>query len=334
MHDGKREGSGEVEVRELRVPGEAAGERLDAWLAHRLGVGRRTIRRALEEGRVRLDAGAARKGLRLRGGERIRWLGPLPARDFEPLPSEGLAERLRILHRDAWLLAVDKPAGVPCHPLRADEPETILGAVRLLDPEAATAGPRRAEGGLLHRLDTETSGVLLFARSPEAFARLAPLVRGGEATKRYRAVTVGAPSTPSVLRFPLAAHPSDPSRVVACAPYGPAERWRGRPVPCESRLLEAEPHGPWALLTAELRQGWRHQLRVHLAAAGHPIVGDAHYGGPRPPGLERHLLHAEAVRLPHPEGRPPWKLHAPLPPDFAHWLAVGPGGTEEQGETP
>ncbi len=300
----------------LLVPEEAAGERLDVWLARHFDVGRRHVQRALAEGRVRVEGRRAAKGQRLRGGERIQWRGPVPLRDFEPAEDEALAQRLRVLHRDRWLLAVDKPAGVPCHPLRPEERGTVLGAMRRLDPAAAAAGPVRREGGLLHRLDTDTSGVLLFARSPEAFEALAPLVRRGASSKLYRALCHGHPAAPETFRGPLAAHPSEQGTVVVCAPYGPAERWRGRPVAAETELLRARPAGPLSEVLLRIRRAWRHQIRAHLAAAGHPIVGDTRYGAPPWPGVTRHLLHAWRLELPHPEGRPPWRIEAPSPPDL------------------
>ncbi len=312
---GREEGE-ESTAHDIHVPEEAAGERLDAWLAHHFGVGRRPIQRALRDGLARVDGRPAAKGLRLRGGEHIRWHGPLPRSDFDPAEDEALAERLRILHRDRWLLAVDKPAGIPCHPLRPQERGTVLGALRLLDPAACSAGPLRREGGLLHRLDTDTSGVLLLARSREAFEALAPLMRRGDASKCYWAVCHGTPPAPHTFRGPLAAHPSEHGTVVVCAPYGVAERWRGRPAAAETEVLRAHPAGPLCKVLLRVRRARRHQIRVHLASAGHPIVGDTRYGAPERAGVARHLLHAWRVELPRPDGSTPWRIESPVPPDL------------------
>ena len=213
---------------------------------------------------------------------------------------------LRILHEDADLLAVDKPAGLAAQPTPGG-----LGSLLLL----ASAHLGR-EAGLVHRLDRDTSGVTVFGKSPTATSALAASFRTGAVRKQYLAVT--APGLPAVLtcHLRLARDRSRPGRWVARARDGLEAETRFR------RLGESD---ALALAAVWPRTGRTHQIRAHLAALGAPIAGDRLYGGPSKLGDEpigRSLLHAHVLVLPHPRSGAALRLIAPVPEDMAPWFAA------------
>ncbi|MEK6608293.1 MAG: RluA family pseudouridine synthase [Myxococcota bacterium] len=285
---------------------EEAGLRLDALLRLRFpGWGRRRIARAIEEGAVRVDGRAARKGAPVRVGARVELLRPpdLP----ESLAPIAEAGELEVIFADADLVAVAKPAAMPTHPLRAGEIGTLANLLVARFPECVSAAPDPREAGLAHRLDGGTSGVLLAARHAEAWQRLRDSFRREEVAKEYVALVAGAPIT-QVVRS--AVEGSDREGRVRMAKFG---------APAETRVATLETIGVLALVRCATSTGRRHQVRAHLASISHPIVGDTLYGGPPAPDAEPTLrgffLHAERVTLPHPMTGAPLDLRAPLPAD-------------------
>jgi 23S rRNA pseudouridine1911/1915/1917 synthase len=292
--------------RTIVVPAESAGERLDSFLRRVIPeLGRSARLSLIDAGRVRLNGHRARKGAALAAGDRVE------IEDFAvggPLPDPALA--LRILHEDADLVAVDKPAGIPSHALRPGESGTIASALLARYPSMAGTGYRELEAGLLHRLDTETSGILLAARSAHAFQKLRAAHERGEFRKQYLALVRGQPA----LGIHTAYIRADRRKVkVELEPFDTAKRIR-----CE--IVSAEAHAAFTLVRVELALAARHQVRAQLARLGHPIAGDALYGGPALPGLTRHFLHASCVSLPHPSEGRTLVLEAPLPEDLREVL--------------
>jgi 23S rRNA pseudouridine1911/1915/1917 synthase len=283
-----------VEATSLRVPEAAEGARLDVFLAGQLGVGRRFVWRLLARDAVALDGRPAAKGAVLHAGDRID-VGAFRHPSQGPIADPDLA--LRVLAEAGGLLAVDKPAGMPSHPLEFDEPGTALGAVLALRPEVREAGEGGLECGLVHRLDTGTSGVLVFATESQAWreARLAFAQR--RVRKRYLARVHGEFAAARELRVRLV--PSG-KRVRVAERGGRESLTRIRPLEsgAQTSLVEVEPV-----------TGLRHQIRAVLAHLGHPILGDVLYGSPLE--LGRHLLHAESIEL------GPLAARAPVPPEFA-----------------
>ena len=236
---------------------------------------------------------------------------------------------LVVLYADADLIALDKPAGRHTAPLRPGETGTMLGEAIGRFPEiAGLSGIKSVEPGLLHRLDRDTSGVVVVARNAAAFQNLRAQFRAGRVRKEYLALCV--PQAGSAPVWPVQAG----QRFVLesrFAPYGPGRR-KVRVVPAgadggagreaspgtyrtEAEVLEAR--GPRVLVRAVIVRGFRHQVRAHLAHLGLPIAGDPLYGVPVPPGTRGRLyLHASAVELRHPDGGRPLCIRSPLPPDF------------------
>jgi 23S rRNA pseudouridine1911/1915/1917 synthase len=232
----------------------------------------------------------------------------------EPVPN------LRVLFEDEELLAVDKPTGLHTAPLRRGEGGTLLDLVIARYPEvAALPGVKPVEPGLLHRLDRETSGVVLIARSVSAFQELLAQFRAGEVRKEYLALCVPTAAVSPGDRFRAASR---------FAPSGPGRR-EVRVVPAEGRAREATAESYFteaevlrvreglALVRAVIVRGFRHQVRAHLAHLGLPIVGDPLYGAPAARGAPaRLMLHAAVVSLRHPGSGKAIRLEAPLPPEF------------------
>ena len=275
------------------VPPALHGARVDRALAELMDLPVAAARRLLEAGRVRVDGGRRKKGELVRAGEVVtlegggRWLVPAP----DP--------RVAVLLLEAELMVADKPAGIPCHPLVPGEGGTVVDALAALHPEIEAASPEEPrEAGLAHRLDTGTSGCLVVARTPDAWRALRAAFSSDEVEKRYLALVEGALEGATVVASPIAHDPADARRMRA-DPSGRPARSEIRPVHVGAlaSLVEVTMHG-----------GRRHQVRVHLATLGHPIVGDTLYGAAAADDAPAPLLHARALALP---GRA--LVTAPLP---------------------
>lgn len=298
---------------ELTVP-EGASERLDKWLAHALGVPRRKVMDAIAAGRVRVDGRRARKGDPVRPGARI----VAALEDEAPVPEPDLA--IPILYADDALIVADKPAGMPTHPLEPGERGTAANALVARFPEMLAVGPDRRAPGIAHRLDTLTSGLLLAARTNEAWANLRQAFSQRSIRKRYLALAAGTIDVPGECTVPLAHEPRDARRMRACPDRVEADKLDARPALTTFTPLRRFPG--FSLLEVEIPTGVMHQIRAHLAHLGHPVAGDSLYGGPpAPPGMERFFLHAAGLMLAHPATGLPASFESPLPAELERWLA-------------
>lgn len=283
------------EAREFEVGAEHAGERLDRFLSGALGLSRRYTRRLLERGAVSVESPDpsppldATKGSALRGGERIR-IAAFRHPDEGPLAVPGV--ELTLLHSDAGLLAIDKPAGLPTQPLDFDETGTVLNAALARWPELDGVGEGGLHSGVVHRLDRETSGVLLLATDDAAWQRARTAFRARRVDKRYRALVHGRPAASGELCLRLD-HRGKRMRVVESG---------GREA--VTRIHEVTPRGDCSLVDLELVTGVTHQIRATLAQLGHPLVGDRVYGSPS--DEPRHWLHACSIRIEDFEARSPF----------------------------
>lgn len=279
------------------------GSRAEVVVREALGVSRRECAGLFAEGRVRRAGRRVAKGDPVAAGDVLvvaaeeRWLRPAP----DP--------RVRILVEEPDLLVVDKPAGQHCHPLARGEGGTLVDAVAVAHPEIETASAEPREAGLCNRLDDSTSGLAVIARTRAAWGELRAAFAGGGVGKAYLALVAGAPAATEVVDVPLAHHPSDPARMVAADGGG---RWRGEPQPARSEVRRLGAGEGASLVLVRTRSGRRHQVRVHLAWLGHPLLGDALYGGPAAPELPGAALHACFLELPG--GR---RVVSPPPEAFA-----------------
>jgi 23S rRNA pseudouridine1911/1915/1917 synthase len=299
--------AGEVEkTLRLRVPEAAAGVRLDRFLAGVPAVGSRSAADALlSAGLVHVDGEARQRSHRLSGGEELEVA--LPETPEAALEAEEVP--LRVAYEDDQLLVVDKPAGVVVHPAPGHASGTLVHG--LLERGAAGGEPDRP--GIVHRLDRDTSGLLVVARSEEAHKRLQGLVRRRELDREYLALVRGRPrSRRGRIEAPIGRDRANPFRQ-SLDTESPREA-----------VTHFEVERLWprhALLRVRLETGRTHQIRVHLAGIDLPVVGDAVYGAPEP-GLDRQFLHAARLAFPHPFTGARVEVTSPLPPELERYLGT------------
>ena len=284
-----------------RVPEAAAGERLDRYLASLPEVGSRAIaERLLAAGDVRVGGETRPKSHRLGGGEEVEFEPP------ERVESALVAEEmpLRIAYEDEHLLVVDKPAGLVVHPAPGHSSGTLVHG--LLAHEAAGGDDERP--GIVHRLDRDTSGLMVVARSEEAHRRLQALVRRRALERHYVALVVGRPRSRSGrVEAPIGRDRRDPLRQSL-------DTDTPRDAVTHFELVELLPRH--ALLDVRLETGRTHQIRVHLAAIDLPVAGDPVYGRPHELDLGRQFLHAGRLVFEHPFSGERIEAESPLPEDL------------------
>ncbi len=299
-------------ARRIDVGPEAAGERLDQFLTGAGGIGSRAqAQRLIDADRVTVDGVARPKRHRVAAGERVEVAEsePRPVADAGAGSAGAQEPSLRIAYEDDQLLVVDKPAGVVVHPGRGHGAGTLSQA--LAGRAAGGEDPQRA--GIVHRLDRDTSGLLVVAKSEEVHRALQAAIRARKVRREYVALVEGCPPARSG---------------TVDAPIGRDRRVRTRmstdtDVPRAARThftLERALPGT-ALLRVTLETGRTHQIRVHLQAIGHPVAGDPEYGTPGLLGLQRQFLHAARLAFEHPVTGEPLDVRSPLPPDLAAVLA-------------
>jgi 23S rRNA pseudouridine1911/1915/1917 synthase len=324
------------DIRSYPVPADLAGARLDVALA-RLApdLSRARVQRLVEGGHVRLAGRAAKAAARLRAGEVVEVEVPPP----EPSGLVAQDLPLAVLHEDRDLVVLDKAAGMVVHPARGSPHSTVvnalLGRLAAAGPEAgarrrapAASAPDLPRLGLVHRLDKDTSGCLVVAKTEAALAALQAQWKGRTVEKVYLALCHGALAPEGRLDTPYGRHPRDRTRFTS---RGQAAR---RAV-TDWRVLERFGAGA-SLAEVLLHTGRTHQIRVHLAEAGHPLLGDALYGGTRrearlPPespvrraaeAIGRQALHAARLAFDHPRTGKRVVFEAPLPADLRTGLQV------------
>jgi 23S rRNA pseudouridine1911/1915/1917 synthase len=255
---------------------------------------------------VRVDGAKRPKGLLVPAGATIA-IEPF-TEDKRPVAQPELP--LEVLHQDDALLALAKPAGVPTHPLRAGERGTLANALVARFPECAAVADDLREGGVAHRLDIDTSGVVLAGRTRAAWQALRRAFSTGNVTKEYLALVVGKPPDEGELRGELV-HAG--RRRMQVDEWGESDEAHDNLRPVVTRFRVVERGRELALVRAISSSGRMHQIRAHFAHAGWPLYGDALYGGP--PSPSGHWLHASAVELPHPATGARLRIEASLPAD-------------------
>ena len=282
------------ELTELLVPDALDGTRLDKATVE-LAAGklsRAKVKRAIDAGEVRVNGRRRPKGALVAKGDRITLEGVAADSDDRAVPDPSAP--LTVRFESSKVVVVDKPAGKPTAPLRPGETGTLANALLARYPELAGVGYSSREPGLLHRLDTDTSGLVVVARSEEAFEALKGALKDGRITKHYLLVCESEGlADDGTIAFPIASHPKDQRRVLAC--IHPRDVMRNAPRPASTAFRVRERGPKWALVEVEVSRALRHQIRAHFAATDHPLVGDALYGGAVVEGLGRHALHASRV---------------------------------------
>jgi 23S rRNA pseudouridine1911/1915/1917 synthase len=298
----------------LVVDTAAAGERLDRWLAARVpGVSRARLQGLIAGDHVRVDGASRKPSHRVVAGERIEVeIPPLPPEELEP---EAIA--LSVVHEDEHVLVLDKPAGIVVHPGAGHARGTLAAAVLAHAPgTAGVGGPRRP--GVVHRLDKDTSGLLVMAKTPLAYESLTAQLSARTVRRVYLAVVHGRLArAEGVIDKPIGRDPRERTRM-AVRPLA-----KGRRAVTHFRVLER--FADFTYVEARLETGRTHQIRVHFADLGHPIAGDTTYGGRRrrelPVPLEGLALHAAALAFVHPASHRHLEFVSGLPPRIERLLS-------------
>ena len=305
----------------VEVDAASAGQRLDRFLAERLGISRARVRHLLEFGRVSKGGGRGRvleladKARQTAVGECFEVAGPLRADEERPMPRPDLDWRC-VAEGPGWV-GVDKPAGCGVHPLHPEQQDTLLNAVVARHPEIVGVGEGGLRSGVVHRLDVDTTGALLFATTEEGWRRLRGAFSAHQVEKRYLALVEGRFEGPGRIELALAVKRHRPARVEVVDPSA------GRL--CRQRVKVLRRFDRATLVEVELETGFLHQIRACLAHLGHPVLGDREYGeadglaaeGGRDEGAARTMqttprpmLHAARLVFEEIE------LAVPAPPDF------------------
>jgi len=305
---------------QLVVTAAQAGLRLDRWLVQRLPTTTRALAlAALADGQVLVGGRPAAKGRKLAVGETVEVVHLLEQADLAVQPEPDLP--LEVAYEDAHLLALNKPAGMPVHPLHAGERGTLANALVARYPALAGVGGDPLFPAMVHRIDGDTSGLLLAAKTDAMYQALRRAFQARQVRKIYLALVHGVPARGQKLEHELAHDPGRPGHMVVVTSRN--RRKIRRPLRAVTEFEVAQRFAAHALLRVTIRTGVTHQIRCQLAAIGHPIVGDRLYGhavtptSPTPLSeLARHFLHAARLELAHPATGAPLTIEAPLPPDL------------------
>lgn len=300
---------GGPELRQFRLGADAHGQRLDKVLAGLVPeFSRSHLQGLLVAGEVMLDGVRATVASRkVRAGQAlaITLVPPAEALAFTPQPMA-----LDVVYEDEHILVINKPAGLVVHPAAGNWSGTLLNGLLARDPQAA----RLPRAGIVHRLDKDTSGLMVVGRTLEAVTSLVRDMAARDIKRRYLALAHGdVGSAPFSVDAPVGRDAALRVRM-AVTPHGKPARTDVLPVACS---------GGVSAVRCELHTGRTHQIRVHLASRGHPLVSDAVYGGKPALGLQRQALHAAELALAHPVTREWLRFETPPPPDFARaWAQV------------
>lgn len=293
----------------LRVPESAQGKRLDQVLAAELGISRSLVAKLIKQNEVKVNGVVSRKSAEVARGDQVEVLLP----DASPKTLETPAP-LPILHQDADIVVVNKPVGMAAHTAPGWEGPTVVGALLAAGAEIVTSGPAERKG-IVHRLDVGTSGAMVVAKSELAYGRLQDDFRERRVQKIYHALVQGYLDPPAgTIDAPIGRHPSRDFKMAVVT--------GGRPAITHYRTVECLPGA--SLLEVQLETGRTHQIRVHMEAIGHGIVGDPIYGAnPRLAqelGLTRQWLHAVTLGFTHPVTGEQMSFGAPLTADLEDTL--------------
>lgn len=293
------------------IQAEESGERIDALLTHKIeGLSRSAAQRLLGEGRVCRNGAAIKKNYLCKAGERFEVLVPEP--EETPLLPQNIP--LDVVYEDGDVIVLNKPRGLVVHPAPGHEDGTLVNALlhHCGDSLSGVGGERRP--GIVHRIDKDTSGLLIVAKNDFAHQSLAAQLADRSLSRQYEAVARGNLRRDSgVIDRPIGRHPTDRKRMAV------TEK-NARPAVTHWQVLAR--YKGYTHIGCRLETGRTHQIRVHMASIGHPLLGDGTYGAPSPEkGLEGQCLHARRLKFVHPRTGEHMELEAPLPEYFLNVLA-------------
>jgi 23S rRNA pseudouridine1911/1915/1917 synthase len=302
------------ELRTLSVPEGVAGERIDSALTRVLGLSRTSVVKLLEDGDITTNGKVMPKSERVLAGQIIEVLMPAPI-NSDPIPLTPL-EGLSIIYDDDDLVVIDKPVGCAAHPSPGWTGPTVVGALMAAGYSVSTSGPAERQG-IVHRLDVGTSGLMIVAKSDQAFHALKDAFRNRTVSKIYHALVQGHmdPST-GTIDAPIDRHPKEDHRFAVVA--------TGKESITHYEVIEF--YRAVSMVKIELETGRTHQIRVHFSALHHPLVGDTTYGADpvlgKSLGMSRPWLHAAELSFSHPVTQAKLNFKAPYPSDLTGSLAL------------
>jgi 23S rRNA pseudouridine1911/1915/1917 synthase len=302
------------ELRTLSVPEGVAGERIDSALTRVLGLSRTSVVKLLEDGDITTNGKVMPKSERVLAGQVIEVLMPAPI-NSDPIPLTPL-EGLSIIYDDDDLVVIDKPVGCAAHPSPGWTGPTVVGALMAAGYSVSTAGPAERQG-IVHRVDVGTSGLMIVAKSDQAFHALKDAFRNRTVSKIYHALVQGHmdPST-GTIDAPIDRHPKEDHRFAVVA--------TGKESITHYEVIEF--YRAVSMVKIELETGRTHQIRVHFSALHHPLVGDTTYGADpvlgKSLGMSRPWLHAAELSFSHPVTQAKLNFKAPYPSDLTGSLAL------------
>jgi 23S rRNA pseudouridine1911/1915/1917 synthase len=302
------------ELRTLSVPEGVAGERIDSALTRVLGLSRTSVVKLLEDGDITTNGKVMPKSERVLAGQVIEVLMPAPI-NSDPIPLTPL-EGLSIIYDDEDLVVIDKPVGCAAHPSPGWTGPTVVGALMAAGYSVSTSGPAERQG-IVHRLDVGTSGLMIVAKSDQAFHALKDAFRNRTVSKIYHALVQGHmdPST-GTIDAPIDRHPKEDHRFAVVA--------TGKESITHYEVMEF--YRAVSMVKIELETGRTHQIRVHFSALHHPLVGDTTYGADpvlgKSLGMSRPWLHAAELSFSHPVTQAKLNFKAPYPSDLTGSLAL------------
>lgn len=292
-----------------------SGARLDLFVARALPhLSRTRVQSLVEQGYIQVNERRAKASTRLEPGDSVIVREPIP----EPLPvlPESASLPLDIVFEDQQLLVINKPAGLVVHPAAGHERDTLVDALLAhhIPLGAAPEDDDARRPGIVHRLDKDTSGLLLVAKTPEAMLGLTQQFQAHTITKRYLALVEGhLPVPEGAIDAPVGRDQRQRQRMAITAQHGRD---------AQTLFWVEQEFSRFTLLRVQIITGRTHQIRVHFAAIGHPVAGDSLYGRTQRPAPPRLFLHAAELRFTHPTSGQELSFSAPLPPDLQGFLAT------------
>ena len=292
----------------LQAAGEDAGKRLDAWLAERTELTRSAVQKLAEDGRVTAGGKPLTKNTRLTGTEAVSLLLPEPEA-VEIVPQD---IPLDVVYEDGDVIVVNKPKGLVVHPASGHPDGTLVNALLYHCGDSLSGINGELRPGIVHRIDRDTSGLIIAAKNDFAHVRLAAQLQDHTLARTYRCIVTGnLREDAGTVNAPIGRCPADRKKMAVVA--------GGRNAVTHWQVLERYPGA--AYVECRLETGRTHQIRVHMAYIGHPILGDTVYGSKKPvPGLNGQCLHAVGLRFLHPRTGAPVELTCPLPEEFQRQL--------------
>lgn len=311
-----------MEKQTLTPPPGRTGERIDRYLSEALGVPRAQVQGWLDRGLVTGADGRPRaKNYRLREGDVLTAAVPGPV----ACKAEPQAIPLDVMYEDNDLLVVNKPQGMVVHPAAGNPDGTLVNALLAHCGDSLSGIGGVLRPGIVHRIDKDTSGLLIVAKNDAAHQRLAAQIKEHSFTRIYEAVVVGRlPDDKGTIDAPIGRHPVQRKKMAVFSPRAAAEGKAVKPAVTHYEVLTR--YRGYTHIRVRLETGRTHQIRVHMASIGHPVAGDPVYGGGKQPALlQGQCLHARTIGFRHPADGRYIELTAPLPPWFTAFLkSLGP----------